>query len=591
MKTAINALLRILFFMTSCLVFVTKSYALDCPAGSVDSGGVCVSACEVLKGSNRTVSWDAYIYGEQPTGYCYGALGAPIYCGMEKAVIAISTDSPDFQFWQTKFRFTGKECTRRNHFTGGTPKLYPWEGDHNMNGILDVDEDWDGDGIPNGVDKNPNKSDNTLEDKNNNNVPDKLEPYLDTLESTEVIKYDISCPAGVPESKCMTLLNLAKASEKVSVTNRELTKVVKDLVSKSASKSDVENVNYSIRSALSQMVDKVTKTEASLVDKAKRSDDLLTDLVDNKIIGAIDGIPDSIAAKQQLETNKIIKAIDSIDTGLTQRQDLFLAKAASAQMNTELIQDLTLKVEDVDYNLADAKKEVIDQVKSSQRKTTQATGREFMRLNRALSTLDDSISQDFVALRSFLSDKMDNQDKRNETNIDNAVSKLKTSIEDSTTGLSSKIEQSGSELSGKIDGLSDKIDGMGGLDDATKDAIKGIRDLLGADSGFSAPVVTDDFMGGFIFDADSFKDITAEIEVLKENYKTETEQFKTLFSIDTKAFKDGKYVEHQLDLTVAGHKQSFKTGVLSALLDNAEIIKAIVLFIFVLIGIKMMGSN
>lgn len=82
-----------------------------------------------------------------------------------------------------------------------------------------------------------------------------------------------------------------------------------------------------------------------------------------------------------------------------------------------------------------------------------------------------------------------------------------------------------------------------------------------------------------------------EVTEIKQEVTEEMDKFKTLFSIDTSSFNDGTFKEHSLNLRVNGSEQSFKSGVFTALLDNAAIISAVIMFLFVLSGIRMLGKD
>ncbi|MDC5855732.1 hypothetical protein OPW40_16710, partial [Vibrio europaeus] len=81
MRFAINFLLGVLLLMT--LMLSVPSHAKEGCDFGLNPDGTCRNACEFLgdKSATRTMSWDAYIWGQDPKAACIGdTLG--IRCGM-----------------------------------------------------------------------------------------------------------------------------------------------------------------------------------------------------------------------------------------------------------------------------------------------------------------------------------------------------------------------------------------------------------------------------------------------------------------------------------------------------------------------------
>ncbi|MEZ8701415.1 hypothetical protein AB6D74_06065 [Vibrio cyclitrophicus] len=167
---------------------------------------------------------------------------------------------------------------------------------------------------------------------------------------------------------------------------------------------------------------------------------------------------------------------------------------------------------------------------------------------------------------------------QNKSNIVDAINN-----NDSSVDLSG-VESSISDLSSKIDGL--EVVDMSGVEGK-------IDNLIGAvtnDKSFS--VSSSGFTGeGFLFNQHELSDLQEDVIEIKQEVTEEMDKFKTLFSIDTSSFNDGTFKEHSLNLRVNGSEQSFKSGVFTALLDNAAIISAVIMFLFVLSGIRMLGRD
>lgn len=103
------------------------------------------------------------------------------------------------------------------------------DGDLNNNGIPDNDEDWDGDGLVNGVDPNPTLNDNAELDEDNNGIPDKLDPFFDLYKASrpEFVKCDAQDP------RCQST-NTAIYS--LSNANRDLTRIINHMAEGNTSK-------------------------------------------------------------------------------------------------------------------------------------------------------------------------------------------------------------------------------------------------------------------------------------------------------------------------------------------------------------------
>lgn len=210
------------------LFFSSFSNAVVCPGGQVDSGGVCVSACSILQGDTRTYTYDSYIWGDAPTSFCFGSRSGSAACKMEASGSIVSNVPSGSRFWSRSFTFSGAECAfdEINRYFGDSPASSDFELDRNMNGILDAEEDWDGDGIKNGEDPNPSQNDNIDLDENDNDIPDNLEPYYDKLSENrpEVIR----CSDDSPDCNSHN-----QALYSLSVNNRELGETIRWLSHKS----------------------------------------------------------------------------------------------------------------------------------------------------------------------------------------------------------------------------------------------------------------------------------------------------------------------------------------------------------------------
>lgn len=199
--------------------------------------------------------------------------------------------------------------------------------------------------------------------------------------------------------------------------------------------------------------------------------------------------------------------------------------------------------------------------------------------------------------------------------IRNSLSSLSTQTADSFTdtngkidGLSSALNTLDSKTSGNFDTTNGKIDGLAdglkalseqisagsgtGSDDVDLSGIesrlKGIQDTLNgvglSGRAFEGQV---DFEGNGLYGSDAIDKLQGEIEQLQEQYQEQMGQFKSLFTFDESQLNSGEYVKHEWTFTFAnGRTNSFSSSVFPALLQNANFIAAVLLFLAVLLGIK-----
>ncbi|ELH7949759.1 hypothetical protein ACOLXF_002170 [Vibrio fluvialis] len=156
-------------------------------------------------------------------------------------------------------------------------------------------------------------------------------------------------------------------------------------------------------------------------------------------------------------------------------------------------------------------------------------------------------------------------------------------------------------LSGEVSGLADGLEALSsqisagsgtGSDDVDLSGIesrlKGIQDTLNgvglSGRAFEGQV---DFEGNGLYGSDAIDKLQGEIEQLQEQYQEQMGQFKSLFTFDESQLNAGEYVKHEWTFTFAnGRTNSFSSGVFPALLQNANFIAAVLLFLAVLLGIK-----
>ncbi|WP_164091090.1 hypothetical protein [Vibrio coralliirubri] len=555
-------------YLSLLLVFVAfNSNALQCGAGHVEVDGVCVSSCTILKGTSKSLTYDSYIWGDSPTSFCNGDRSTGAACFMSASPVSISVEGT---MWTNSFTYSGATCNfdEINRFFGDTPSPSPYEDDINFNGIPDSEEDWDGDGIKNSEDPNPTQNDNLNPDEDGNGVPDNLDNFYESI-GNNTPEY-VRCSDSDPD--CSTYKGTIYD---LSINNRELSETIRHMsfnsVTNDGLESSLKNLSKGIyqqhqftrndiqlnraliqakntggvdnsgiiNSGFSTMSTEFKEIDSLFSQTLNRFDDVDYDLGSiersvNSLPGQLNGIHGHLDATQ----SDIIDAINNNGggSGLTSTQQNQLKNAAKASANQKLIKNMQSSVDFVAEGFGMLYSDVTDSIDS---------------LNPKFQQLSDQIS---------------------------AISSGSSTVD--LSGVESSIES----LSTKIDGL--ESGDMSGVESKLTDLIDSVTN----NNNFVEP--SSSFNGeGFIVTPDQIAEVQNEVIEIKQEMTDEFEKFKALFSIDTSSFNNGTYKEHSLNLNVNHAERSFKSGVLSALLDNATLISAVVMFLFVLSGIRMLGKD
>ena len=557
-------------YLSLLLVLVAfNSNALQCSAGKVEVDGVCVSSCKILQGTGKNLTWDAYIWGDNPRSYCIGDRSTGAACRMTAGSVSISIEGNK---WTNKFTYTGSTCAfdEINRFSGDTPEPFPFENDVNQNGVNDDFEDWDGDGIPNGQDPDPYKSDKVLVDNNDNGVPDSIDDFYDRL--TDVNK-PVFCNSD--DEDC---LSYRSSMSDLTDSNAVLSGALRDLSLRSVRRTD-------FRESIGGLVTTInkndgyfkTKLDALSLAQGNTQSSILNELTDTKysVKSAVEGgffvlnrnlddvdenVLRSINATRDAKDDILRAVNNSSGGGLTSKQERQLRDASKARNNEAKLNDIKNYTSDTNRSISQVK----DQVNTTLGAVASQAGR-FSNLEGKISSLDgrfDTVDGQF----SQLSDQIA------------AISGGQSTVD--LSGVESSIDA----LSNKIDGLDDSD--MSGVESKLTDLIDGVtnnNNFVEPDYGFNGE--------GFIVTQNQIAEVQNEVLEIKQEMTDEFEKFKALFSIDTSSFNNGTYKEHSLNLNVNHAERSFKSGVLSALLENATLISAVVMFLFVLSGIKMLGKD
>ncbi|MBW3697030.1 hypothetical protein EK599_15115 [Vibrio sp. T187] len=576
---------------------MAQSYAIDCPAGQVDQGGVCVSSCMVFKDLNRTVRWDAYVYGDEPNRYCRGSAEGQVACELILTG-AVQVDAPNNdQYWTGQFKHTGATCawSERGRFFGDEPLPFPYEGDLNMNGIPDIEEDFDGDGIPNGVDPAPNVNNSDNADNSGNNIPDALDPHVNTLNRIEDVNYVIECSGGVD---CNGIRTLANSSVKVADTNSRLATSIQKLAIDLVDKDDLRAVTRGVVGAIEDASDTAVNTiHNSRVMTTEQIDGVEANLYnrivksENNVIGAMNGIEVSGGGLTTAQNSWLLDSVRNSVTNKQKNDQIISTQNTHSSRLNQIEMNLANKIEDISISGGGGLT------------STQAT-----QLKNAANR-SNGAKKNTDTIKNQMSEALDvlNRNYRNSDKLDALAEDVRIAKNNSSLAYAVsddtfyEVQDLNESLSAQIEGLATKLDGLasggsptdGNGSQIIADSLSGISDSIDklGQGTFTKPTPGDTFQSDFLFSESAFTEINTDIETLKTEYAAQLNEFKSLLSVDVSGFEQGEYVEHRLDLTLNGGSHSFKSGVLEALLDNSELIYAVIIFICVIAGLRMLGNS
>ncbi|WP_159656619.1 hypothetical protein [Vibrio atypicus] len=542
MKLLIKPLFSIGAYLLTSLIFASSSYADDTPQ------------CVQGQALNVAKSWKLSLYGTKPKACLNGCRFNP-----QLIVELPSNDSAS----ASSFVGTGEECEGTSFTPGGYIPPPIISDDLNGNGIHDDIDDFDGDGIPNSVDDDPFQKVQYLTDENQNGIPDELEPFLQEL-NPEVNIQEVNCTtAGCPEH----MATLTQQMTNIAKNNADLVRMVQGFVSGTVMKDDIQSMSKQLAAAIRQQT-------AEMDDTKRVYNYRLGEMLE--AIKAID-FPDGSETPQGLtpEQEATLNAIKN-DTFTLQINDQINTNALGAILRdtSEIKQNIEFLPGDVSQQVSNSVSDLLDRgvklkrTQVNQLKNASAAKGNATKIQEAKNQIN-AVDGKLDALTQLINDL--DLSGGDGTSVD-------------LSGVTGAINNLGNSLEGSIDGLSADVDGIG-------KSLTNIESLLDGDSKFQVPEKTDLFQNNFLFSDEKKAQIEQEIKGLETELVDEMDNIKSLFSIDTDSFLDGDYKEHTLDLRLSDGNHSFKTGVLDALVQNAEIIKAVILFIFVLMGIRMLGGD
>ncbi|CAK2528127.1 hypothetical protein [Vibrio crassostreae] len=305
------------------------------------------------------------------------------------------------------------------------------DGDLNNNGIPDNDEDWDGDGLVNGVDPNPYLNDNAELDEDNNGIPDKLDPFFDLYKASrpEFVKCDAQDP------RCQST---NQAIYSLSNANRDLTRIINHMAEGNTSKQFTKTLENLRQTMTFQEVQ--TRKELSGLEHAIKNIDRGVD--NSEIINA--GF---------VAINNAFEEADG---------DLSVIKSMLAEVNTDVETNRTIGqsnmqiMGNVNNNVADIKRSLSSGVggltaqQANQLKNA-AKASANQKLIKNMQSSVDFVAEGFGMLYSDVTDSIDSLNPK--------FQQLSDQISAISSGTST-VDLSGVESS--IGALSDKIDGIEG---------------------------------------------------------------------------------------------------------------------------------
>ncbi|WP_148045877.1 hypothetical protein [Vibrio crassostreae] len=549
-------------YLSLLLVFVAfNSNALQCGAGHVEVDGVCVSSCTILKGTSKSLTYDSYIWGDSPTSFCNGDRSTGAACFMSASPVSISVEGT---MWTNRFTYSGATCNfdEINRFFGDTPSPSPYEDDINFNGIPDSEEDWDGDGIKNSEDPNPTQNDNLNPDEDGNGVPDNLDDFYESI-GNNTPEY-VRCSDSDPDCS-----SYGRTIYDLSINNRELAETIRHMSFNSVTNDGLESSLKNLSKGIYQQ-HQFTRNDIQLnraLIQAKN-----TGGVDNSsIINAGFAAMNSAFEEADGDLSVIKSMLSEVNTDVETNRTI-------GQSNMQIMGNVNNNVADIKRSLASGLGGLTSQQANQLKNAAKASANQ--KLIKNMQSSVDFVAEGFGMLYSDVTDSIDSLNPKFQQLSDqiSAISSGSSTVD--LSGVESSIES----LSTKIDGL--ESGDMSGVESKLTDLINSVtnnNNFVEPSSGFDGD--------GFIVTQNQIAEVQNEVLEIKQEMTNEFEKFKALFSIDTSSFNNGTYKEHSLNLNVNHAERSFKSGVLSALLDNATLISAVVMFLFVLSGIRMLGKD
>lgn len=147
---------------------------------------------------------------------------------------------------------------------------------------------------------------------------------------------------------------------------------------------------------------------------------------------------------------------------------------------------------------------------------------------------------------------------------------------------------------GAVNAVGSKIDGLGTSLGNIGDQLGDMSDLLGGkglNKGEHDSLVK--FNELPLYQESDITKLNTEVEELKNQYNQKVQDFKSLFAFNASSLTNGEFVEHTLNFSFAnGGNLSATSSVFPALVRNSGTISAVILFIAVIAGLRVvMGAK
>ena len=313
------------------------------------------------------------------------------------------------------------------------------DGDLNNNGIPDNDEDWDGDGLVNGVDPNPTLNDNAELDEDNNGIPDKLDPFFERYKASRAEV--VTCDGADPDCKSSDV-----ALYGLMNTNRDLTNIINLMVS-----GDVDQkFSRTLQNLRETMTNQELQTREKLEGIKQAINNIDTGGVDNSnLIKSEFRDVDSQFADLESNLNNVHRTVNNVGA------QLYTTNRNVENLSSDLTsysQDILSSINDIEVSGSGLTSQQKTQLKNAAKananqkllKELKPLAEQNLAVTKAVERNLDWFNEDFTAY----SEKTDGQ-----------FSQLSDQIA-AISGGQSTVDLSGVESS--IDALSDKIDGIEG---------------------------------------------------------------------------------------------------------------------------------
>ncbi|MCG6403021.1 hypothetical protein K6U20_00035 [Vibrio fluvialis] len=294
----------------------------------------------------------------------------------------------------------------------------------------------------------------------------------------------------------------------------------------------------------------------------------------------LNNIKNTIEEARQLSFGNSAK-LDTLSESVTQLSADTAQKLTETEENlSKKIDELSVQVENVDLSDLDPK---------------------FSELKSSLSSLNGMSNYYFNAIMGNVSGLSGNfsQVNSNINGVSGQLNTLYSSLNSQMSSVAASVNTANGNittlsgdvaaLSSQVSELSGSLDGLGEVDlSGVESKLQGIQETLDGNGLVGRPFEGQvDFEGNGLYGSDAIDKLQGEIEQLQEQYQEQMGQFKSLFTFDESQLNAGEYVKHEWTFTFAnGRTNSFSSGVFPALLQNANFIAAVLLFLAVLLGIK-----